>query len=576
MKRTDADNHVENLFQSGDPLTGQRGTRLEHTWLNAVQEELASAIEAAGIVLDPTDNSQLSAAIRKISLASFTTRDAAIATNGAALLPADIESIYVKGHSIEGIGAADYKRVAVEPTHDGKFQDAAAQWWELSAFEATPEMFGALEDGATDDEAAMNAVAGYCIATGAELVLAGDNYRTTATVNFRHVRLRAPHAIIIADHDDIGVILGGNSSNPNNPTQIMGRIVRGASHTATAAKECRIIGAKGQHITLLHCDRCEIYADTDDPQGGSSAYSSFWFKNVFRVYLDTNPTTSGTLVQWINENKFYLNRTLELYIDGTYNHNHNIFEGGNFEGGGGIIRMTKGRMNIVRNVRAEGGMQEISFGANTEGNMVVGSWWGSGLRLIGPELRANVTDNGNLNVVTTEQAIAMPLRLLCGFTHESLIESAPTSGKFNIAQVSGVTLGALDFTVGSFVSFYDSKRMPVAPLSDVFEALLEGVTSGGVRIVIFGYDSAGNALSSTGSDIHIDGSGAAGFSANVPTNNTSSKLRFWITNPNCAYAIISCRAGGSGLIAEEFALSVHSNDQTRAIRMVSATSTPNI
>ena len=66
MKRIDADYHVGNLFQSGNPLSGQRGTRLDHTWLNAVQEELASVIEGTGTALDPSDHTQLLQAINAL------------------------------------------------------------------------------------------------------------------------------------------------------------------------------------------------------------------------------------------------------------------------------------------------------------------------------------------------------------------------------------------------------------------------------------------------------------------------------------------------------------------------------
>jgi len=41
-------------------------------------------------------------------------------------------------------GQASYKRVASEPAHSGKFQDAGGQWWELDETIPAPEMFGAI------------------------------------------------------------------------------------------------------------------------------------------------------------------------------------------------------------------------------------------------------------------------------------------------------------------------------------------------------------------------------------------------------------------------------------------------
>lgn len=67
MKRTDAAYHTGNLFQSGNPLSGQRGTRLDHTWLNAVQEEIAQTIEATGSRLDGTRTTQLRDAVTTLS-----------------------------------------------------------------------------------------------------------------------------------------------------------------------------------------------------------------------------------------------------------------------------------------------------------------------------------------------------------------------------------------------------------------------------------------------------------------------------------------------------------------------------
>ena len=59
MHRIDQDGHSSNLFQEGDPELGQPATRVGADWLNAVQEELANAIEAVGVPLDKNDNEQL-------------------------------------------------------------------------------------------------------------------------------------------------------------------------------------------------------------------------------------------------------------------------------------------------------------------------------------------------------------------------------------------------------------------------------------------------------------------------------------------------------------------------------------
>ena len=52
-----------NLFTEGDPVLGVPATTVTGAWLNAVQEEIAHVIEAAGIPLSKPDNTQLHAAI---------------------------------------------------------------------------------------------------------------------------------------------------------------------------------------------------------------------------------------------------------------------------------------------------------------------------------------------------------------------------------------------------------------------------------------------------------------------------------------------------------------------------------
>jgi len=50
-------------FKDGNPLTGDPATMLSADWFNHQQEEIARAIEACGIVLDPTKYDQLATAL---------------------------------------------------------------------------------------------------------------------------------------------------------------------------------------------------------------------------------------------------------------------------------------------------------------------------------------------------------------------------------------------------------------------------------------------------------------------------------------------------------------------------------
>lgn len=59
---------VDNKFSEGNPATGVEATWMTDDWANSVQEELAAVIEAAGIVLDKANNTQLLAAIQTMGM----------------------------------------------------------------------------------------------------------------------------------------------------------------------------------------------------------------------------------------------------------------------------------------------------------------------------------------------------------------------------------------------------------------------------------------------------------------------------------------------------------------------------
>lgn len=56
-------NTPDSLFHDGDQSTGVQGTLVLSDWLNAVQEELAKAVEGLGLTLDPAQSNQLLTAL---------------------------------------------------------------------------------------------------------------------------------------------------------------------------------------------------------------------------------------------------------------------------------------------------------------------------------------------------------------------------------------------------------------------------------------------------------------------------------------------------------------------------------
>lgn len=81
---------VDNKFTEGDPATSVPATEVAADWLNAVQEELAAVIIAAGLPLKTaaTETSdQLLAAIAALRTAAFTGSNQSLMPNGYQKLP---------------------------------------------------------------------------------------------------------------------------------------------------------------------------------------------------------------------------------------------------------------------------------------------------------------------------------------------------------------------------------------------------------------------------------------------------------------------------------------------------------
>lgn len=74
MKRIDTATAVAGLFVDGDPGVPTLATRFNASWCNNVQEELAAAIEAAGLTLDGGDTDQLQEAIRVLAFQTSAAR----------------------------------------------------------------------------------------------------------------------------------------------------------------------------------------------------------------------------------------------------------------------------------------------------------------------------------------------------------------------------------------------------------------------------------------------------------------------------------------------------------------------
>jgi len=79
----------------------------------------------------------------------------------AATVPASVKNVRLEAYDATvdpSLGGAIYKRVVSEPSHALKVQSADGAWWEVNEPIVTPEMAGAIGDGAANDTVAVQSV----------------------------------------------------------------------------------------------------------------------------------------------------------------------------------------------------------------------------------------------------------------------------------------------------------------------------------------------------------------------------------------------------------------------------------
>jgi hypothetical protein len=132
MHRIDAADHVGNLFSEGDPATGTPGTKVSDDWLNAVQEEIAHTVEAAGLALDKANNGQLAAVIAATLATAKAHADALRAAAPPAWTgvadPANWNTFGTTYSPLGTLGAAYLKAYGIVHTHVALKRNTAAAY----------------------------------------------------------------------------------------------------------------------------------------------------------------------------------------------------------------------------------------------------------------------------------------------------------------------------------------------------------------------------------------------------------------------------------------------------------------
>lgn len=219
------------------------------------------------------------------------------------------------------------------------------------------------------------------------LIGAGTYHIKSGDVNFRHLQTDLKDCTFIVSKP-YKIIGGGHAGTGNNPTQHLGSIRRPVITTVLddlIDPTLQIIGAKGQNISISYIDYLQFYQSSDPttfPADASQAYSIFNITSAIKISVDTDPRFdggasqdgAGSRNQWFNENTINLGRCYGFYIRGSYPHNHNIINGGAFEGNS-VIRIEHGNKNTFKSLRLEGSNAKVYFGEDSSGNTLERGWF---------------------------------------------------------------------------------------------------------------------------------------------------------------------------------------------------------
>ena len=424
--------------------------------------------------------------------------------------------------------------------------------------------FGAVGNGIADDTTAINNAIAHCLANNVTLNAEGT-YKITSTVNFRYASIDFSNANINVAHAGIGIIIGGNASNPNNPIQNFKSVTRSVGTDSTTTPTVRAIGVKGQNIYIGRVPYFQVYADTSTAVYAtdySSAYSNFYLKYVDTLELTNNAATTGSVVQWINENQFYLTRITTLLVNGTYSHNHNNFWNGSFENSA-VITFSTGRSNFVYNTRFEN-IATVTFDSSASDCVVTTSWTSSNHRY--PTTGITVVNNGKMCSVIPVYDMYYPRTSYVGFSYESLKK---VGADYNVQGVSNVTINATNLTAVANSLIFTSTFIPVSGAEQsVFYAYISNNTNG-IRISVKGYDSSKTLITPAADQVYYDGAGNRQFQQIDAPVNTSTGRTFFVLDSTCAFIKIEVYVGTAALTFDTFNLSIRAIDSNLAASQAS-------
>jgi hypothetical protein len=228
VHRIDSSGHFRNLFTEGDILQGIPATTVSGDWLNDVQEELCTVIEASGASLIKGRGDQLLAAITL--LAARVLPDAAVA---AALEPQPGSIVFILG-SDGGVFRAAAGASAATYVSDGEgacgtviaYSDGGSAWLRVHSSPLNVLWWGAHgyntkeeAEAGIDSSGAIERTCAVALQTGVTVAFPDCRYfRTTSTVRtqpdgaWSALRIQGNNSVIVKDHAGVGVMVTGGAA----------------------------------------------------------------------------------------------------------------------------------------------------------------------------------------------------------------------------------------------------------------------------------------------------------------------------------------------------------------------------
>ena len=349
-------------------------------------------------------------------------------------------SIEVINYRVADIGTADANNVTYSPNGSGAVQTTVQ-----SKLRETVSIkdFGAVCDGVTDDSAAVQAAADYCVANGLVLYApSGSTVYLASAVDLRFIKYINFNSNILVSQSIAGVpVTIGGFAQQIGGRWVFNDVSDGSSvitGTPPSRPVFRLFGAKAAHIELGSCQYFQLYADADVNTGTSTAYNNIYLHGaVYKMELFGEVANS-----WVNENWIYSGRIKKLIVDGTYyGHNHNKWFNPTMEGSDVDVQfLGLTHENQIYGVRFElvSGSSGVTFESGTYNNLIIQTWSGTGRAgdvFTVPSIP--VSDQGVNNLITFDHSTRYRRTTIFSVDSESMVvgnNSDSTSPDYRIGR----------------------------------------------------------------------------------------------------------------------------------------------